>query len=90
MLYCVNLQYSVKARLVALDVGNYAVGLRVRFALSCTVSPNQQIRLYKLRNTVLKPQLVALDVGNLPLATINYNKSLQNAAKVRGFVKRSF
>ena len=29
---------SLKHRLVALDIGNYAVGLRARFALSCEIS----------------------------------------------------
>ncbi len=29
---------TLKHRLVALDIGNYAVGLRARFALSCEIS----------------------------------------------------
>ena len=32
---------ALKLRLVALDVGNYAVGLRARFALSHAISTNQ-------------------------------------------------
>ena len=33
---------ALKLRLVALDIGNYAVGLRACFALSCKISTNQQ------------------------------------------------